>query len=167
MSSIELFKWRCCSETWTIMYQTVRRHSTEDSIVYCYRCHDIASHTKCRSHRVCSLRRHFSEHKVESWGGFEIWLLVQGRGANQRRKSEETLLFLSCGILEWCCVWWRCRLPIQYILLTVFAPLPLPPISKACTFQFPSLFSLRTDGNSNINRRNVAAQFVIQKAKRH
>ena len=87
-----------------IIYQTVRRHSTEDSIVYCYRCHDIASHMECRSHRVCSLPRHFPEHKVESCGGIEIWLVVQGRGENRRRKSEEMLLFLNYGILEWRCV---------------------------------------------------------------
>jgi len=104
MRGTELCKWRCCSETWTIMYQTVRRPSSEDSIIYCYRYHDVASHMECRSHCVCSLRRHFSEHKVESWGGIVIWLVVQGRGANQRRKSEEMLLFLNYGILEWRCV---------------------------------------------------------------
>jgi len=44
--------------------------------------------------------RHFSEHKVESWGRLEIWLVIQRKGANQKRKSEEMLLFLNYGMLE-------------------------------------------------------------------
>jgi hypothetical protein len=51
----------------------------------------------------------------------------------------------------------------QFSIYFLLSPL----LSPGRTFQFLSPFSLRTNGSSNINHRNVAAQFVIEKAKWH